>query len=242
VTERPSLAPRPPLANHRSPERQRLADAIARHAGAAQALARVAAAQTRLTDQLYDQLEPAATAAREAFEAAQKRAPELLVAAALSEPAPAGPSVPAAEAALAAAQRAVADCRAGRQLLADEAARAAVAAKMAERALDNAVKAVVATDPARAALYDAFVSSARRALRCVAALRTAGLTIGGIEAHGVRFDFREAATAIGEHAFRHDPEWVAALAALREVADAALPGLPPDEPEPDDAGDSRAAA
>jgi hypothetical protein len=34
-------------------------------------------------------------------------------------------------------------------------------------------------------------------------------------------------------ALRPDPDWVSASAALREDADAALPGLPPDEPDAD---------
>ena len=47
----------------RSPERQRLADAIAGAAAAAAALARVGEAERRLADELFDILEPAVAAA-----------------------------------------------------------------------------------------------------------------------------------------------------------------------------------
>jgi len=54
-------------ASLRSPERERLAAAIERHAAAVQQAERVVEADRRLTDQFFDVLMPAVTAAEEAL-------------------------------------------------------------------------------------------------------------------------------------------------------------------------------
>jgi hypothetical protein len=48
----------------------------------------------------------------------------------------------------------------------------------------------------------------------------------GTEAHGLRCDIGDAAAPIGVQSFAPDPEWLAAMAALREDPDARLPDLP----------------
>lgn len=227
----------------RSPERQRLAAAIRRHADAVAALGRIGEAQERLEAEFFDVLVPAVPAARAALEDARVAAPAALVDRLLGDAPGAGPSLAEAEAALAEAEKKLADGREARSLLAEEAARAETAVNSAQFAVGNAIRDAVASDPSLAALRAEFTRSARRALRCLQALFTAGHKIGAIEAHGLRFAIGEAAAAIGQKTFFHDSEWTAALAALRDDPDAALPGLP--EPDPDDAGDgdsTRAAA
>jgi hypothetical protein len=233
-----------PAAPPRSPERQRLADAIERHTAALQNHDRVTEAERKLTDEYFDVLLPAVTEAEERLAEARERAPEALVAAALGEPAPEGPSVAEAEAALAEAGRRAAECRAARALLAAETQRAEAAVNGARFGLDTALPRAVSADLARAALLAEFRRAARRALRIARAIQTSGLRLGGIEAHGMRADIGEAVVAVGQRAFRDDPEWLAAIANLRQDPDAALPGLPPEGDPDDDAGDrdDRAAA
>ena len=48
--------------------------------------------------------------------------------------------------------------------------------------------------------------------------------------------------AIGEVAFRHDQEWIAALNALRDDPDAPLPGLPGAEEDAATGDDAAAGA
>jgi hypothetical protein len=116
----------------------------------------------------------------------------------------------------------------------------AAVALAAVHALDDAVKGVVGADPARAALVAEFDRCARPALRLAMALKTAGITPAAVDAHGQRMAVTYVPVPIGApSAFAPDPTWVAALAALREDADALFPGLPPDE-DPD-AGDGTAA-
>ena len=95
-----------------------------------------------------------------------------------------------------------------------------------------------APDPARQAVVVEFHRAARRALRCAKALRTCGLITQGATGHGLRLTIGEAAAAMGEVAFKHDAEWLTALAALHEDPDAPLPGLP----DPEDAAGGRAPA
>jgi hypothetical protein len=225
-----------------TPERRDLAAAIARHAAAQAALDRVTEAERRLADELFDVLHPAVTAAEEAVEEARERAPSAALAAALGDPPPEGLTAPEAEAALAEAQRQVEQVRAARSLLATEATRATADLTARAFGLDQAVKAVVATSPAVAALRAEFYRAAARALRLARALRSAGVPVGRADAHGLRLVLGEAAAAVGQQAFRPDPAWLAAIDRLREDAAAPLPGLPPDDPADASAGTSRAAA
>jgi hypothetical protein len=218
-----------------------LGAAIQRHAEASAWRDHVAEAQRRLDDDYFDRRQPAVAAAEKALVEAQERAPEALVALALGEAVPDAPSVAEAEAALAEAERKLVECRAARTLLDEEAPRAQVSVDQGRFAVDVAVAAAVAADPARAALREEFVRAARRALRCAMSLRSSGLVMGGAEAHGLRFIITDAAAPVGARAFWPDAGWIVALAALRDDADAPLPGLPSDDPDAGD-GDSCAAA
>jgi hypothetical protein len=74
-----------------------------------------------------------------------------------------------------------------------------------------------------------------------AKLGQAGLTVQGAQAHGLRFVISDAAAPMGVQAFVKDPAWLAALAALREDADAQLPGLPSAEDYPAENDDAAGA-
>jgi len=86
---------------------------------------------------------------------------------------------------------------------------------------------------ARAAVLAEFSRCARRALRCAQILRTSGLIVRGAEGHGLAFRITDAAAPVGRSAFVHDPGWAAAIAALRDDADA-----PPDLRAHDDGVDA----
>jgi hypothetical protein len=228
-----------------TPTRTALAAAIARLTAAVAASTRVAEADRRLADQLFDHAQPAVTAAQKTLDAARELHPEAVLAAALGEPQLAeAPTVAAAERTLATAQRKVDEIREARLILATEATRAAAAVSAANHDRDSAVKRAIEADPAVAALRAEFHRAATRALRCAQALRTAGLTMGGAHMR-LRGILLEAGAPVAQGAFDDDPEWIAAVETLRNDPDAPLPGLPPpDEPDPDDAsaGDSSRAA
>ena len=103
--------------------------------------------------------------------------------------------------------------------------------------LERAIAAVVNADPARAAVVAQFFRYAGRALKCAVALRTAGMNMQGAEAHGLMFKITQAPQTMAEFGrpVPPDPEWAAALEALREDPDAQLPDLL-------DADDDRRAA
>ena len=146
-----------------------------------------------------------------------------------------------AQHALADAEKAVNEARRVRSLLEQEIQHSEAETKLALHELDKAVAAVVSTDPARASVLSEFNRSARRALRCAQILRTAGLTVQGAQAHGLRFVISAAAAPMGVQAFAKDPAWLAARAALREDADAQLPGLPSAEDDPAENDDAAGA-
>lgn len=214
----------------RSIERQRLAAAIERHRNAVVQQQRVTEALSRLDAKYWDVLEPAVAAANEALMEAKARAPDALVSAALGEQQPDdSPSVEQAEAAFADIKRKVVEVKQARKILGEEAARAQSSVAFAQRDLDAAVKAAVEADAQVRASLTEFYRAARRMLRCAKSIRTAGLFVEGADAHGLAFVITEAAAPMGQRAFRDDPAWGAALAALRENADTVLPGLPPED-------------
>ncbi len=228
----------------RSPERKRLAEAIGWHRAAADDLARVTEAHQRLDAEFFDRLQPAVAAAQEALAEAREAAPQAIITRMLGEEPSGAATVEKAEAALAECERKLEDARKARSLLAGEAERAEAAVHSARFAHDGALTAAVCGDPAVAALKAEFVAAGHRMLRCAQVLRTAGVLMGGIGAHGLRAVIGEAAVPMGERAFFDDPEWLAAIERLRGDPDAPLPGLPPEDP-PDGVGDGsqdRAAA
>lgn len=202
-----------PAAPARSPERQMLADAIARYDRVAEALARLDAGLAALRS-------GAPYAAHEAAEAAladaKLAAPQRLVAEALGEAVPGGQSVADAEKALAEAAAALATHRAAiREVETRRAAAEAEAARAADRRAD-AVRAVVVADPATARLVAAFGDAQRR----LTDLRRA--VLGLSLPQGVATDFAldymppwpDLPTA---------PLWRAAVSALRDDPDSPLP-------------------
>lgn len=224
---------KPPAGPARSLERTRLAAAIEAHAAAVAQAERVTAAQQRAED-AYFELYPAVAAAREALARAREYEPLRLVDVALGD-AEDIPGAAEAEAALEEAEQRLAEARSVRSAIRDEAGRADQAVEQTKFEIDRAVAAAVAADPARAALLAEFRRVGARALHCAQALRTAGLIVQGAEAHGLAFRIHEAPTSIDKTAFRPDPGWLNAIAALREDADSVLPGLPGAEDDPGEA-------
>jgi hypothetical protein len=214
----------------RSPERQRLFDAIQRRDDAVFQHERVNDALGKLDDELFDRLEPAVRRAQEALEEAVAAAPERLVAEALGEPAgaDAGPSVTEAESALKIADQALVDARSARSILRDELRGREYQVDQAKRVVDQAVSAVVSGE--KGAVLDEFIRCSQRALRCAQILRTIGTPVQGSTGHGLMFRITDAPTTVDKlgTAFRPDPDWLSATAALREDADTPLPGLPDD--------------
>jgi hypothetical protein len=221
----PEETPTPPE-SVASLARAKLAACITAHAEAKAEADRVEEARSRTYDRLFDVLHPAVRLAKKALADAKQNAPQVLVDSVLGEPDPDIMTVADAEQLVRKAEDDLAAGREARQILSDEATKAAIAAGEAERHVTAAVQAVVQASPARAALLAEYWRCAKRALRCAQALRTSGVGMQGAEGHGLRFVISEAAAAIGEHPFKHDAEWLAALAALREDADVTLPGLP----------------
>jgi len=215
----------------RTAERARLAAAIERKSDAEFQLARVGDALEKIDETIFERLEPAVRRAREDLDGAIAAAPRALVAKALGETPEAGPTVAEAEAALAAASKELADARQARSLLRDEQRHREYAVDQAGKRVDEAAKGVVASDPARQAVLDEFFRCGRRALHCAQILRTVGTPIQGAQAHGLMFRITDAPVPIDRVAFRPDPGWLSALAALREDADAAFPPLPEPAPE-----------
>jgi cellobiose-specific phosphotransferase system component IIA len=134
----PTEATPPP----RSPERQRLAEAIQAHSDAIDRAARVNDAQQRVDDQLFNQLQPAVRAAQKAIDEAHAIAPEMLIDSVLrNESVVGGMTVAQSQAALAEAEQKVAEARLARALLAKESERAQIAIGTALRELSSAVNA-----------------------------------------------------------------------------------------------------
>lgn len=226
----------------RSAERQRLAEAIEGYREATTDLDRARQAEEKLFDEILATREEIDAAAKALDEAIAAR-PQALVSATLGEPAAEGPSASDCEKRLAGLRKKLAEKREARRLVEAEAARVTDAVRMAATALDAATSSAIAADPSVAALKAEFITSACRMLRLAQVLRTAGVSMGAIEAHGLRTWIGDAAAPVGERAFFDDPTWLAAIAALREDADALLPGLPPDDPdEAGDGGEDRVAA
>jgi hypothetical protein len=234
-----SIAPPRPL------ERERLAEAIERQADAVFQLDRVSDALVKLDDERRDALEPAVRRARQAVEVAVAAAPELLVATALGEPGGTDQAtVAAAEAALKAADQALVDARQARSILRDESSRREHAADQARRAVDEAVKVVVAGDPQRAVLAE-FNRAGRHLLRMSRILRTLGIVHTGITATDIGLSLRIGDVLMpGDHGrslWTPEPAWAAALQALKVDADAEFPALPAPELDPEPAPAAAAA-
>ncbi|HXP04283.1 MAG TPA: hypothetical protein VN808_09190 [Stellaceae bacterium] len=226
----------------RSPERQALADAQERHADAVTQQERVAEAQQRTSDALYGKLLPAIERSREALAAAKTHEPRRLVDAALGKPGTRS-TVADAERELADAERRADESRRTRTLLAEEARRASDAVEAARHVLDNAVATVIASDPAKIAAVAEFFRTGRRLLRLARVIRTLNIVAPGVSADDIGLFVRIGDIVqpgnLNSTLYRPDPAFAAALSALRDDPDVALPGLP--EPEPDDAGDGSAA-
>lgn len=201
---------RPAVEAQRSPEREKLAAAIERVVTATAALDRVHQARAKVGSQ-YD---VGVAAAEEALEAARLREPRRLVDELLGVVGVKHLTVAEAEASLADATREQDRRRKIHSLLDEEEASAVSELKDARHGRDNAVKAVVASDPATAALLSAFVEARQR----VAELQRIWLALPS------RPD--DSSTWCP---FDHFPDlggsqaWVAATAALLTDADAALP-------------------
>jgi hypothetical protein len=225
----------------RSPERQRLADAIERHAEATTQAERVAQVQRRMHDEFFSRRLPDQQAAEEALAEAREREPRRLVDAVLGVTAdPTLATVAEAEAALAVAQQAVGDARRASPLLDEEARRAEFDVSEAARRLGQAFDEVVRSDESRSAQLGELNRLIDRALDVARGLRTGGLTALGGRKHGLVLRIEEEPAPLGTAVlFKPDPAWLSALAALRRDPDAALPGLP--DPEPPDAGDTGTA-
>jgi hypothetical protein len=110
----------PPEEPVRSPERQRLHDAILNHRELTDALSRVSQALQRLRDELVEKYRPALYAAKERLEDAKADAPYRLTAELLDELPESNNPVAEAEAALAEAQRRVDEYHTSRQMLEEE--------------------------------------------------------------------------------------------------------------------------
>jgi hypothetical protein len=229
----------------RSAERQRLADAIERHANAVAQRERVTEAQQRLDGEYFDRLQPTVAEAHEALAEARHGAPHALVEALLADE-PAGSSAVAeAEAEFRQAEAKVAEARQARSMLRDELRGREHAADQAKRAVDAAVRAVVSSDPAKQEVLREFFATGRQVLRLARVLRTMGDVVTGISADDIGLHLR-----IGDIAMPGDPnrclytpnpEWLSALAGMSTDADQPLPGLPEPEPEPEPAPAAAAA-
>ncbi len=219
----------------RTEARARLAACMERHAAATARAERVDAARARLDRQLFDVLLPAVPEAEQALRAARAQAPRALVTALLGDGPPARSAVADCEVELRRAETAVEEARSARDLLDAEARHADDDLTAARHQLDGALRGAVAADPARAALEDAFVAAAKRALRLAMALKTAGIGIGNVDAHGQRLIVANVPVPLGGlTAFAPDPAWQRAIAALATDPDAEMPGLPADDDDPDD--------
>jgi hypothetical protein len=229
----------PPVLPPRSPERQKLADAISLLADAVASAEKIEEARQKLDNRRYDVLEPAVRAAKRELEEAIADAPAQLVAAVL-EGGIAEDVSAVAKIELRQAETAVEQARSARAVLFEEAQRAEGAITAAQRGLDRAVSAVVSADPARQAVLAEFQRFANHALRCAQILRTCGMIVRGAEAHGLMFRVVDAPVPMGKTSFTPDREWASATRALRDDPDAPLPGLPAEDDPAGDAG-SRAA-
>jgi hypothetical protein len=245
----PALVRHAPLPDQppppRSPERERLATAISTLAQATYEVDRVEEARQKLDNRLFDVLNPAVTAAREALVEAEDSAPNALVDAVLaggiSEDATA-----VARIELRQAETAVQQVREARRVLENRAAQAQIDIGNARQALDRAVAAVINADPAKKALVAEFYRSGRRTLQLARAIRTMGIIAQGVEAVDIGLTLRigdilrPGGSSTGQSSFQRDPDWAAAVAALRDDADVALPGLPAEDDAP--AGNATKAA
>jgi hypothetical protein len=245
----PTLTRRAPAADPvpppRSPERERLAVAISTLAQCTYEADRVEEARQKLDERFFDVLQPAVTAAREALTEAEELAPNALVDAVLeggiSEDATA-----VAKINLRQAEVAVEQTRSARRVLENRAQDAQIDIGNARRNLDAAVAAVIQSDPAKKAVVSAFFAAGRRTLQLARAIRTMGIIAQGVEAVDIGLTLRigdilkPGGSNTGQSSFQRDPDWAAAVAALRDDADVALPGLPAEDDAP--AGDATKAA
>jgi hypothetical protein len=234
-------------AQPRSPERQRLAECIKNHAYAVARYERVNDARGRLDNEFFAKLQPAVRAAMDALASARADEQQRFIDQFLGE-AQAGdvPSLAEAEAVLRRAETDVEHAQKARRLMLEEAGRAEIAVKAAERELESSVFHVIFTDPRKAELVAEFQRTGRRLLRLARAMRTINVNADGIISDpiaGLSFVMR-----IGDIArpggvgtlYTSDPSWGAAVAALREDPDFQLPALPEPEPPEDDTGQKAA--
>jgi hypothetical protein len=210
-----------PASAPRSPERQRLAEAIARHAAAADRLARIQAAAPRAFDAILAAqrgVDAAETAVAEAREAEPKR----LAAKLIGDPEEGGPTLGAVIAAASAASEVLANARAARDALSEQEGAAERDLDDARRGLDHAIAAIVAASPAIAGLLAQNVAARRRVQELGAILTTIGLlrlpqTISARNWDAIRdLDIAEYRAAVAP--------WQATLASLETDPDTPLPG------------------
>lgn len=209
----------------RSPERQRLAEAIERVTGIEAAIADVAAAHLRTGD--ASELDAAIRDAERDIAGAHAREPARLVDEALGRPVSSLPSIGDAEAKLTELRDEAERRRSVRQLLRQEEATLDTRLSYAVRSRNEAIAAVLATDPAITNLFAeliaaratvARIENAFHALNGAPALRD----LASVPSDWSRWDRLEA---------RNAPELVDAVAAwsaapglLATDPDAALPG------------------
>jgi hypothetical protein len=229
--------PSPPEEPARSPERARLANAIADYRDLTEAHARVSLALDRLRNELFEKYRPALGAARERLEDAQADEAYRLTAELLDELAESNP-IAEATAALDAAQHKVDQYHESRQLLETELARRVSALNLAQHDLDRAVAAVVLADPVKQAAVDEFFSTGRHLLRLAQILRTLGIRTTGVnhDEVGLGLQLTEIIRpgSQGISSFIPDANFSMALADLRCDADTRLPDLPVREPKESD--------
>jgi predicted transcriptional regulator len=194
-------------------------------------------AHTRLNEQIFTELQPQVRRLMDELASAKDAAPALLVSQALGEPSTPGPTVAEAEAALAEAERTLANARAARSQLGQEVERRAVLVSHAERGLDDAHRAVVETSPELAELKARHLALTLMVWRTIGAMAAAGFPVSMPVGVGLLTALRDAGAPVS--APPHDRAWVAALAALRTDPDTTLPSLPDDEHA--DAGTAAAA-
>jgi hypothetical protein len=185
--------PPPPEAPARTPDRQRLADAIDAHRGATEAHSRGVQAIEALRDELYEKLRPELGACKERLEDARAGEPFRLTQRLLdSEPDESGGADPVADAerALDKAQQAVDRAHEGRQLLEIELGERDRQLNMARHNLDTAVAHAISTDPLKDQLVSEFFRVGKHLLRLAQIAKTLGIRLSGVDNEDVGLNLR----------------------------------------------------
>jgi hypothetical protein len=196
----------------RTPERQALADAIARRKAITERIARINAAID-----VYEERCPygAVERAEEAVEVARRNEPGRAVALILGDPMPEGQSVEEARQALAEARTADNAATSAKQLLRDQAREAREALISADDRIEREIKAVIESEPAMTRLLEAFYEKEAE----LASLRR---TIASVRLF-VPPQFRNWDGMRDCPDARPNPAWRDAIASLATDPDAVLP-------------------